>query len=136
MEGEEREKRYTRLPSDSVSLCAENLGIQASQEVASSVVEDVSFRIRQLTDVKASEIIDLSSKYTHFSHITYSHAHTHTLCMLELYYLCKLCSLTLTHMHRLQASSCAMPSGGDLWWRTLTEPSSGAVSRYVTESIM
>lgn len=51
MEGEKQEGRYARLSTDSVTLCAENLGVQASQEVASSVVEDVSFRIRQLTDV-------------------------------------------------------------------------------------
>lgn len=44
-------KRYIRLPADSVSLCAESLGIRASREVTSAVVEDVSFRIRQLTDV-------------------------------------------------------------------------------------
>lgn len=48
---EKTERRHIRLPAESVSLCAENLGIQTSQEVTSSVVEDVSFRIRQLTDV-------------------------------------------------------------------------------------
>ena len=51
MEGEKQESRYARLSADSVTLCAENVGVQASQEVASSLVEDVSFRIRQLTDV-------------------------------------------------------------------------------------
>ena len=50
-EGERPERRHIRLPADSVSMCAENLGIQPSQEVTSSLVEDVSFRIRQLTDV-------------------------------------------------------------------------------------
>lgn len=49
MEGDTR--RYVRLPEDCVSLCAENLGIQASREVISSLVEDVSFRIRQTTKV-------------------------------------------------------------------------------------
>lgn len=49
MEGDTR--RYVRLPEDCVSLCAENLGIQASREVTSSLVEDASFRIRQTTKV-------------------------------------------------------------------------------------
>ena len=55
MEGEpESARRYVRLPEDCVSLCAENLGIQASREVTSSLTEDVSFRIRQITSVSAS----------------------------------------------------------------------------------
>ena len=52
MEGAgERARRYVRLPEDCVSLCMENLGIQASRDVTSSLVEDVSFRIRQVTNV-------------------------------------------------------------------------------------
>ena len=46
-----RARRYVRLPEDCVSLCTENLGIQASREVTSVLVEDVSFRIRQITKV-------------------------------------------------------------------------------------
>lgn len=46
-----RQRRYVRLPEDCVSLCMENLGIQASREVTSVLVEDVSFRIRQVTKV-------------------------------------------------------------------------------------
>ena len=54
MESErENARRYVRLPEDCVSLCAENLGIQASREVTSSLAEDVSFRIRQITSVSA-----------------------------------------------------------------------------------
>jgi transcription initiation factor TFIID subunit 6 len=52
MEGDRaRARRYVRLPEDCVSLCTENLGIQASREVTSVLVEDVSFRIRQVTKV-------------------------------------------------------------------------------------
>ena len=55
MEGAgERARRYVRLPEDCVSLCMENLGIQASRDVTSSLVEDVSFRIRQVTNVSGS----------------------------------------------------------------------------------
>ena len=45
------DKTFVRFPVDSVILCAESVGIQPSQEVACGMVEDVSFRIRQLTDV-------------------------------------------------------------------------------------
>ena len=44
-------KTFVRFPVDSVILCAESVGIQPSQEVACGMVEDVSFRTRQLTDV-------------------------------------------------------------------------------------
>lgn len=50
-----RQRRYVRLPEDCVSLCMENLGIQASREVTSVLVEDVSFRIRQVTKVSQLE---------------------------------------------------------------------------------
>ena len=45
------EKRFVRLPSESVRLCAERVGVQISPEVSNALVEDVSFRIRQITDV-------------------------------------------------------------------------------------
>ena len=52
MEGERKGvRRFVRLPEDCVSLCAENLGIQASREVTGALVEDTSFRIRQVTQV-------------------------------------------------------------------------------------
>ena len=57
MEGEPsagRARRYVRLPEDCVSLCMEKLGIQASREVTNALVEDVSFRIRQVTKVSPS----------------------------------------------------------------------------------
>lgn len=49
------EKNFVRFPADSVTLCAESVGIQPSQEVACGIVEDVSFRIRQLADVSCTK---------------------------------------------------------------------------------
>ena len=51
MEG--AEQRFVRLPSESVSLCAESLGIHVPQEVTRTLVEDVSFRVRQIVDVSS-----------------------------------------------------------------------------------
>ena len=51
MSAEAQEKRFVRLSPESVRNCAENLGIQVSPDVSSALVEDVSFRIRQVTDV-------------------------------------------------------------------------------------
>ena len=51
MSTEAAEKRFIRLPSESIRLCAERIGIQTSAEVSNTLVEDVSFRIRQVTDV-------------------------------------------------------------------------------------
>ena len=51
MSTEAAEKRFIRLPSESIRLCAERVGIQTSAEVSTALVEDVSFRIRQITDV-------------------------------------------------------------------------------------
>ena len=51
MSTEAVEKRFVRLSSESIRLCAERIGIQTSAEVSSALVEDVSFRIRQITDV-------------------------------------------------------------------------------------
>ena len=46
-------RRFAKLSPDSVNHCAQNLGIQTSQEVSSALVDDASFRIRQVTDVSA-----------------------------------------------------------------------------------
>ena len=58
MEGEQqqRARRYVRIPEECISLCAENLGIQTSREVTGALVEDVSFRIRQVTQVSLGGI--------------------------------------------------------------------------------
>ena len=48
---EEGEQRFTRLSADSVRLCADNVGVQTTPEVSNALVDDVSFRIRQITDV-------------------------------------------------------------------------------------
>ena len=49
--GTTKARRYVRIPEECISLCAENLGIQTSREVTGALVEDVSFRIRQVTQV-------------------------------------------------------------------------------------
>ena len=40
-----------RFPSESVLLCAEPLVIHVAQAVTRTLVEDVSFRVRQIVDV-------------------------------------------------------------------------------------
>ena len=47
------EQRFVRLPSESVSLCAESVGVQVPQEITKTLVEDVSFRVRQIVDVSS-----------------------------------------------------------------------------------
>lgn len=49
--GGTKARRYVRIPEECISLCAENLGTQISREVTGALVEDVSFRIRQVTQV-------------------------------------------------------------------------------------
>ncbi len=46
-----RLKRFSKVSSDCVFQAAQNLGIQTSNEVSSALVEDVSFRVRHITDV-------------------------------------------------------------------------------------
>lgn len=43
--------RFVRVPIESIQLCVDELGLQTSDEVPSGLVEDVSFRIRQIADV-------------------------------------------------------------------------------------
>ena len=50
----EGEGRYVLLPAESVSLYAESLGVQTSQEVTSLLAQDVSFRIRQIANVSCT----------------------------------------------------------------------------------
>lgn len=46
------EKRgFARVSPETIQLCADRLGVQASEEVFSGLGEDVSFRIRQIADV-------------------------------------------------------------------------------------
>lgn len=46
-------RRFAKLSPDSVNHCAQNLGVQTSRDVSYALVDDVSFRIRQVTDVSA-----------------------------------------------------------------------------------
>ena len=71
MEGEGAQRcSYVRLPEDCVSLCAENLGIQTSREVTSSLVEDVSFRVRQVVNVRYLHVFNTPMRHA----ATYVHA--------------------------------------------------------------
>ena len=62
-----RARRYVRLPEECVSLCTENLGIQTSGEVTSALVEDVSFRIRQVTKVRCNSDLQGMQPFLHFA---------------------------------------------------------------------
>ena len=44
-------RRFAKVSSDCVSQAAQNLGVQTSAEVSSALVDDVSFRLRQVTEV-------------------------------------------------------------------------------------
>lgn len=44
-------RRFSKVSSDCVFQAAQNLGIQTSNEVSSALVDDVSFRVRHITDV-------------------------------------------------------------------------------------
>ncbi len=57
-------KQYIRVPVESIQSCIEQLGVHTSDDVPSGLVEDVSFRIRQIADVSGA---------------TPSHYHTHAL---------------------------------------------------------
>jgi transcription initiation factor TFIID subunit 6 len=59
--GTTKARRYVRIPEECISLCAENLGIQTSREVTGALVEDVSFRIRQVTQL-AIEFVKHSNR--------------------------------------------------------------------------
>ena len=45
------EQKFVRIPSESVVLCAESIGLQLRGEVTKMLVEDTSFRVRQIVDV-------------------------------------------------------------------------------------
>lgn len=45
------EQKFVRIPSESVVLCAESMGLQLRGEVTKMLVEDTSFRVRQIVDV-------------------------------------------------------------------------------------
>lgn len=53
------QNRFVRVPVESVQSCVDQLGIKTTEEVPGGIVEDVSFRIRQLTDVSVYNIANL-----------------------------------------------------------------------------
>ena len=44
--------RFARFPGESVTLCGESIGVQISQEIEELLVEDVSYRTRQIAHVR------------------------------------------------------------------------------------
>ena len=47
----ESSKRFVRIPGECITLCGESLGMQISEEIEELLVEDVSYRSRQIAHV-------------------------------------------------------------------------------------
>ena len=47
----DEQRRFIRVPTTTIQSCLDKLDVQASDEVCSGLAEDVSFRIRQITEV-------------------------------------------------------------------------------------
>jgi len=43
--------RFVRVPVESVESCADRIGVKTTEEVPGGIVEDVSFRLRQIANV-------------------------------------------------------------------------------------
>lgn len=48
------EHKFVRFPSESVTLCADSLGLHVQGDVKKLIGEDTSFRVRQIVDVSDS----------------------------------------------------------------------------------
>ena len=48
------EHKFVRFPSESVTLCADSLGLHLQGDVTKVIGEDTSFRIRQIVDVSVT----------------------------------------------------------------------------------
>lgn len=48
---QQQQRGFVRVPVDTIQSCVDRLDVQASEEVASGLAEDVSFRIRQIAEV-------------------------------------------------------------------------------------
>ena len=53
LETRKEQQRFVRIPVESVQSCVDQLGVKTTEEVPGGIVEDVSFRLRQITDVSA-----------------------------------------------------------------------------------
>ena len=43
--------RFVRVPLESVQSCADQMGLKTTEDVPGGIVEDVSFRLRQIANV-------------------------------------------------------------------------------------
>ena len=50
------EHKFVRFPGESVTLCAESLGLHLHGDVTKVIGEDTSFRVRQIIDVSEEKI--------------------------------------------------------------------------------
>ena len=48
----EDQRGFVRVPVEAVQSCVDRLDVQTTDEVATRLAEDVSFRIRQITEVR------------------------------------------------------------------------------------
>ena len=48
----DEQRRFIRVSPGTIKSCVDRLGVKASEEVFSGLAEDVSFRIRQIAEVK------------------------------------------------------------------------------------
>lgn len=46
------QRRFIRVPVETVQSCVDKLNVQTSDEVCIGLAEDVSFRVRQIAEVK------------------------------------------------------------------------------------
>lgn len=51
MDMSDEQRRFVRVPVDTIQSCVDRVDVQASDEVSSGLAEDVSFRIRQIAEV-------------------------------------------------------------------------------------
>lgn len=50
--GDEQRRKYVRIPVETMQSCVDRLDLRISGETAGALAEDVSFRIRQIADVR------------------------------------------------------------------------------------
>lgn len=50
--GDEQRRKYVRIPVETMQSCVDRLDVRISGETAGALAEDVSFRIRQIADVR------------------------------------------------------------------------------------
>lgn len=53
MGDEQQQRRFVRVPVETMQACVDRLDLRISGEVAGALAEDVSFRIRQIADVRS-----------------------------------------------------------------------------------